>query len=279
MRLFIVGTSLALAAALAAGAGPQIQIEYIAAEFGGAVVKGAPYSAQPVTETSQTLPDGNRIVRKSTAWVWRDSQGRTRREQTVGSIGMLAVQEAEPLRLITISDPVAGVSYSLNTRTQTATRMAFEPSVAHAGLPGGALWVQREAAEDVFEVALPPAQAGARVIEKTVIRHSGDQQGKAEKLGQQVMEGILVEGTRETAIIPAGQIGNERPIETVAERWYSPRLQTVVMSRRSDPRMGETVYRLTNISLGEPAASLFRVPAGYAITDRPQADNLMILRK
>ena len=86
------------------------------------------------------------------------------------------------------------------------------------------------------------------------------------------MEGVEVEGTREVTTIPAGQIGNERPIEMVFERWYSPRLQTVVMSRRSDPRMGETVYRLTNVNLSEPPASLFQVPAGYRSRNGPQND-------
>src|SRR5437870_8812925 len=52
--------------------------------FGGKVVKGAPYSAQAVTESLQTLADGNRIVHKNTAQVYRDSEGRTRRDQTVG---------------------------------------------------------------------------------------------------------------------------------------------------------------------------------------------------
>jgi hypothetical protein len=272
---------IAHAAGGGAPGGAQIQIEYIAAEFGGGVVKGAPYSAESVTETTQTLADGNRIARKSAAAVYRDSQGRTRRDQTVGSIGLLAVQAGEPLRLITIGDPVAGVSYTLDPRTQTATKMTLQSTVSHVGLPGGVLWVQREASEDVFEVALPPPPAGAaqRVVETTVIRHATQGQGATEQLGKQVMEGVEVEGTRETTSIPAGQMGNERAIDMVFERWYSPRLQTVVMSRRSDPRMGDTVYRLTNISLSEPPASLFQVPAGYTVKEGPQKDQMLIIRK
>jgi hypothetical protein len=67
--------------------------------------------------------------------------------------------------------------------------------------------------------------------------------------------------------IPAGQMGNERPIEVVYERWYSTSLRVLLMTRRSDPRMGETVYRLTNINVGEPPASLFQVPADYTVKD------------
>jgi hypothetical protein len=86
-----------------------------------------------------------------------------------------------------------------------------------------------------------------------------------ESLGKQLMEGIQVEGTRSTVTIEAGKIGNELPIQMVSERWYSPELQVVVMSKHSDPRVGETVYRLTNINRSEPAHSLFEIPADYKV--------------
>ncbi len=113
------------AAGVAAAPGAQVQFEYIASDFNSGVVKGAPYSAEAVTETTQTLADGNRIVHKSSAMVFRDSQGRTRREQTLGAIGLLAVQPGEPTRLVTISDPVAGVSYTLDSQTAPRRRSRF----------------------------------------------------------------------------------------------------------------------------------------------------------
>jgi TonB family protein len=84
-----------------------------------------------------------------------------------------------------------------------------------------------------------------------------------ESLGKQMFDGVEAVGTRTIQTIPAGAIGNERPIESVTERWYSPELQTVIMTRHSDPRVGESIYRLTNINRGEPNASLFQPPAGY----------------
>jgi hypothetical protein len=249
--------------------GGQVQIEYIAAEFGSAVVKGSPYSAEAITEATQTLADGNRIVQKNSALIYRDSQGRTRREQTLGAIGPLAVQSTEPLKVITISDPVAGVSYTLNPQSQTAAKIPLNTTIPHAAPGGGVMMGHAESG--MFELPLPEPQAGAARTEtlvRTVIRHGeGPQQGKTEQLGRQTIDGVEVEGTRETTTIPAGQMGNERPIEIVSERWYSPRLQAVVMSRRSDPRMGETIYRLSNISLGEPPASLFQVPSGYTVKE------------
>ena len=77
------------------------------------------------------------------------------------------------------------------------------------------------------------------------------------------MEGLDAEGTRITFTIPAGQIGNVKPIEVVDETWYAPELQALVLTNHHDPRSGEVVYRLTAIDRNEPPANLFEVPAGY----------------
>ncbi len=90
--------------------------------FDGKLVKGAPYSAQAVTETTQTMADGNRIVNKSSASLYRDSEGRTRREQSLRAIGPFATA-GEPAQTIFINDPVAGVNYSLDSRSMVARKM------------------------------------------------------------------------------------------------------------------------------------------------------------
>jgi hypothetical protein len=84
------------------------------------------------------------------------------------------------------------------------------------------------------------------------------------------MEGLLVTGTRTTRTIPAGEIGNEKPISILTEVWTSPDLKTIVYSKRSDPRMGEQTFKLANIVRAEPDASLFTVPADFKLTDGPQ---------
>jgi hypothetical protein len=100
-------------------------------------------------------------------------------------------------------------------------------------------------------------------------RHESDEAAKTESLGTQVIEGVEAQGTRTRTVIGAGEIGNERPIEIVSERWYSPELQVVVKSLHSDPRLGETTYRLTGLSRGEPDRSLFEVPADFKVSDEP----------
>src|SRR5215468_7429090 len=85
------------------------------------VVKGAPYSATAITETIQTLSDGNQIIRKNESKLYRDSEGRTRNEQTLETIGKWAATGA-PSQLIHINDPVTGVYYDIDPRTRTAIK-------------------------------------------------------------------------------------------------------------------------------------------------------------
>jgi hypothetical protein len=251
---------------------PQGDFIFISNEmsYDGKRVKGAPYSAQAVTETTQTLSDGNRIVRKSTATLYRDSEGRTRREQTLKAIGPLAA-DGVPAQTIFISDPVAGVDYSLDTRTNTARKMMpmrfkFEMKTPPpAGEKPDMIFEKKVDRIQIEKAELDRKIAGGPVV----MEWHGALEGNAKKeaLGKQLIEGVEAEGSRTTITIPAGEIGNERPIEIVSERWYSAELQTVVMTRHSDPRLGETTYKLTNISRTEPDHSLFELPAGYTLKE------------
>ena len=269
---------------------PGSDFVWIATEnFSGKTVKGAPYSAEAVTESIQTLADGNRIVNKFTSQVYRDSEGRTRREQTLKGLGPVGSGE-EPLQTIFINDPVAGVTYSLDTRSHTAHKsMPFQFQImTRPGKPGENQFEFKSgqgagASNVIVTTQVAPGQPGPRVPPPGPGDHFEFRtEGTAgfairtkpapgnevkEQLGKQMIEGVEAEGTRTTITIPAGEIGNERAIEIVSERWYSPELQLVVMTRHSDPRSGETTYKLTNINRAEPAKSLFEVPAGFTVKE------------
>ena len=75
---------------------------------------------------------------------------------------------------------------------------------------------------------------------------------------------------RTSRTIPAGEIGNEKPITSVTEVWTSPDLKVIVYSKRTDPRMGEQTYKLTNIVRAEPDPSLFTVPGDFKVTEGAQ---------
>jgi TonB family protein len=350
------------------------------------VVKGKPFSAVAVSEATQTLSDGNRIVRRTSSNLYRDSEGRTRREQALAAVGPYTTADNSGQRVF-INDPVSGVNYVLDPRAQTAQKNSMPqvrmfsttaggpvtgvatasgastasattsttvvagsslkvasgglpmvitrkqpeyPAVAKAAGAEGIVQVQitvdengqvvdavaseghpllRQAALDAAkqwqfkstEVGGKPAKVqgtltfnfvldkGANaatavggkmvaaavprtgMLERTPFAGGEKVDFKTETLGKRTFDGIEAEGTRTVSTIPAGSIGNERPIEIVSERWYSAELQTVVMTRHSDPRTGENVYRLENINRTEPQASLFQVPSDYTVSESPAA--------
>ena len=206
----------------------------------GKTVSGAPFSATATSESTQTLADGSHITRKSQTNLFRDSQGRFRRETTVTGFGPLAAS-GQPRTFIMIHDAVAGTAFALEPDKKIARQL---------GKPGGH----------------GHGHGGEGMRDRAQHRGAGgDANVQTEDLGKQVINGVSAQGTRHTRTIPAGQIGNEKAITIVSEKWYSPDLQMTVMSKHSDPRFGQTTYSLTNIQQKEPDASLFVVPAGYTV--------------
>jgi len=220
---------------------------------GGKVVKGAPFSAVATSETTQTLADGNHITRKTQTNLYRDSQGRFRREVTLPAIGPLTAS-GQPHSFVEISDPVAGTAYVLEPEQKVARQMPGHMAMGARtkGGPGGP--------DDVVY---------------RNFRESTKSIAKTESLGAQAIDGISAEGTRTTRTIPAGEIGNENPITIVSERWHSADLQLVVKSTHSDPRFGDTTYTVTNIQRTEPDASLFTIPADYTVKEGGPGPNVM----
>ncbi len=231
---------------------------FLGAEAGmpGRVVKNAPYSADMVTETTQTLADGNHIRQSSTAKVYRDTEGRTRREQSLNALRGLAPTSNLP-QVVFINDPVAGFNYALNPQNRTATKSAW----ARPGRGGQA----QSSSQPMARLRQQSANGSPAIAGRWGRGAAGTL--TPQSLGRQIIEGVPADGTRTTMTIAAGQWGNEQPIQIVTERWYSPDLQMVVLSKRTDPRMGETVTRLANISRAEPPSSLFEPPADYKVSD------------
>jgi hypothetical protein len=240
---------------------------------GGNTIKGAPYSGSAVTENIQTLADGNRIVNRTTAAVYRDGEGRERREQSLPNIGPFAAQGAPPMTIF-ISDPVAGVHYSLNPSDKTAMKLPIPQIGSLPSMPSGEHGEFHVMVQHVG-IAGPAGPIGAVssggppvMIYKTGAGPDANPP-IVEQLGTKVVEGVQAEGTRTTMTIPAGQIGNDKPIQIVDEVWRSPELQVIVHSEHIDPRMGSMVYSLQNISRSDPSPTLFQVPSDYMLKDSP----------
>ncbi|QJR15792.1 hypothetical protein [Usitatibacter palustris] len=320
-------------------------------------VKGAPYSAEVVTETNQHLADGNVITKKSTSLVYRDGEGRTRQE------AVRAGKEST----VYITDPVAGSSIILSPDKKRATvsprtyqfvsdkqvqrvrvgttdvkiengKVFLDGNEVPGGkielksksgknvkIENGKIWVDgKELVADgkvyIRNVESVVGADGTRreEVRVQVVRSSDGREmiapvapiapvppvspmagvappvppvppipplpgmgwdtarlgkGVTTSLGAKDFEGVKAEGKSTLWTIPAGEIGNRNPISVVSETWYSPDLKVTVYSRYSDPRQGESIYRLVNLKRAEPAATLFKPPEGYEIRgkgrDRP----------
>jgi hypothetical protein len=225
------------------GFGGPMELMGFEGGHGGQVVKGAPFSATATSETTGTLSDGTVIHRTAQLSLYRDSQGRSRKELTASGFGPLAASGA-PKTLVEISDPVAGVHYGLDTTAKVAYKSAIH--------------------------ARPAASSDAEAFhQKMEAQQASDEAAgllKKESLGTQVINGISAEGTRITKTVPAGKIGNDKAFQIVSERWYATDLQIVVKSTRTDPQTGTTTYQVTNIQKTEPAATLFAVPSDFTVT-------------
>ncbi|MBV9215868.1 MAG: hypothetical protein JO053_06795 [Acidobacteria bacterium] len=310
------------------------------------IVKNSPFSADAISESVQTLADGNRIVHTTTTKMFRNSEGRFRRDISSGS-GSVPGANYNVGFSTTILDPVNGARYTFNDREKVARQYTFRaPTPVTIGGQGfGTFYstgsvnqadkersivslntkldgssasdnanADRERAVAALKASsvvtnLDPDKAAEIEMAAATLRMvtpaaplagiSGNMtvmpstvvapvavggaggvsfmtsdgvksryESHTEKLGTQNFEGVDAEGTRTTTTIPAGAIGNERPIDIVYESWYSKDLQLVVYSKRSDPRTGEQTYRLTNISRSEPDQSVFAVPSGYRIVSQ-----------
>ena len=223
--------------------------------FGEKSVKGAPFSAQVTIESSQTLANGVHLSRKATGALYRDSEGRTRQEFP---------RDGAP-EIVMINDNVAGALYRLHMFDRTVRKV----NIGYARVKQE---VEERARSEEMKASSREREERER-MQKTKLMNreragkESEPLRKVESLGLQAVDGVQAEGKRFTVTIPAGMEGNDQPFEIVSERWYSPELQVVVMIKRSDPRTGDLVYRLTNINRSEQAHSLFEAPADFTVTE------------
>lgn len=305
--------ALALAAIVAVTAAQAQPVELLApfddARFAGGtladerVVKGAPYCADAVHESIQTLADGNRIVKRQGSRLCRDGEGRTRQEVERGG-----------RKIVYLRDPALRESWSLDLERQTARRLRSGGALSFDfdHLADSAAW--RDYAERMREWArsmaervrqgepappappapavvrpVPPGAAAApaapgRDVEVQIVRlgdgdaplapppavrwtaqvHAPRGPGVLTPLPAREIEGVRAHGERTTWTIEAGRMGNEKPIEIVREVWTAPDLALTVATRDFDPRSGEVNYRLTHLKRGEPDPALMKVPAEFS---------------
>ena len=261
------------------------KLAFVHGELGGReIVKNAPYSAEAVSESVQVLTDGNRIVKQTRTQIARDSFGRTRQEKKSSGGRTIAY----------VFDPIEGRSFVMDPERRTVMRIPrvplppippvppvppapgvapvppvppTPPEAGGSGLTTNRVVIRRHGEVvrddmDVHVIRIPRGEGpmhGAPTALTLPLGPGG--KGETRSMGTRDFGGVKAEGKQTMHTIPAGEIGNEKPIVITSERWFSPELHVVVLARTLDPRVGETSYRLTNLKREEPAADLFKPPA------------------
>jgi hypothetical protein len=221
-------------------------------------IPGSPYSAVAATKSTTTFSDGNRIVRTNMVRYFRDGQGRTRVERTMGGDGVGNASQSN--LMIIITDPVGGELYLVRPQSKSVDAMKMTPQVAAA-----------QAATH------PPADGevpfGLMGIGASLSTEAATNETS---LGQKVVNGVTATGTRVVRTFPAGVLGNEKPITSTVDEWFSADLGVPVQVTQKSSIGGEISLNLTQVVRGEPDSTLFAPPAGYTVRQAPAAMGAMV---
>lgn len=196
---------------------------------------GMPFTGRGHTVVSHTTENGITLTKYLEANAGRDSQGRVYRERH--HFGPDGVNPQTTLYESYVLDPIARTRTECDYATHRCVITNYRPQLSFAVQPAG------------------PFDKGQRFLTR-------------ENLGNQTMEGLPVVGTRETINYAPGSIGNNQPVASTREFWYSPDLKTNLTVIRNDPREGTTTIHLTVFSRAEPDPVIFAIPPGFTVQDQ-----------
>lgn len=206
----------------------------------------AGYSAVRQQTVVQTLANGTQVTTRTEFHEWRDSAGRSRTDVYVERGGQMQLQMSN------IFDPVAHRSIQLHPIAHVAAVNDMPPMV------GQFQQIPQRPVDKAFNEAMQAEYRGQRP--------SGIE-NKNESLGKSTILGECAVGNRWTQTIPAGEEGNDAPIQTLSENWSAPRIGVTLKSVNDDPRTGHMVNEVTELHVGDPDASVFQPPADYQVFD------------
>jgi hypothetical protein len=223
--------------------------------FNEKVVKNSPLAAEFQSQTVRILPGNisqnntSQLVSRVTTLLYRDKDGRTRREQKVEITGTPTTNPA-----IEIYDSVSGFGYTLYPATRTAYRYKKPADQQRAA----AVW---DKVPQSIEIASSDRDSDNQTTQYKI------DPPRIEALGNRTIHGAQAIGKRFTVKIPMNAVGNPLETETVHDVWYAPQLKMLIQSSTKNPHQGEHTFQMTSLSQTEPSASLFRVPSDYKIIE------------
>lgn len=249
-RLFL---ACALACTVAAGAQtadkpPNTQPRGVAIADGGArgpmesiftpPKPGAPFSLKLAAAWTRQLNHGGSFTLANERRIVRDGRGRIYQERWI------LVPKDGPVKstmnVFQITDPEQHTWYNCETSTKVCELLTYHLTTEQIYLPA-------------------ITQTGPMQNGKGTLKH--------EDLGMETIEGIETHRYRETQSLNPGVMGNDEPMVTVREFWYSDDLGIDLRSIVDSPISGMQVFEVKDLSRGEPDPALFLVPDDYQVVD------------
>ena len=215
------------------------------------------FTAEFKTTRVQVLANGTTIRGESTTSQARDGEGRT-----YSSLTPAPFRSGPAIQTFHVSDPVAGTETRWDSRGKKATVYQLPPKDQQHGCwradDGGGGWnYPQTPGEGTTEKASDTSQPAAE-------RSPGPHRTH-EDLGMDTIQGLEIHGERTTITTPKGEFGNDQPLVSTMEVWWSDEYRLQVRQIREDPRQGKTTRELVSFTPGEPDPALFQPPQGYEV--------------
>jgi hypothetical protein len=193
---------------------------------------GRPFTARDHIVWTRNLEDGTVTNTELYALVARDGQGRIYREHR-SFVPLNSKRESRQFDLL-ILDPVSHSRTTCIIATRRCVVESYHARTTFSLNPDG-----------LFD-------HGMRFLSRI-------------NLGHDEIDGMDVNGTRETLQIAAGAVGNNQTLVSTRDFWYSAALQVNLQVTRKDPRIGMQVLQLVDLSITEPDPKIFQVPSGFLV--------------
>ena len=208
------------------------------------LIPGQPFHARIAVQVTRQLPDGTMVAQKYYTLAARDETGRTYREAR--DIVPADSDKEPPLIRSIVYNPKTNLVTSCYPERRTCQNVNLQSSTNPPDEPVG------------------PSSDGKSVLTR-------------ESLGTKTMDGLDVQGTRETTTYRPGAFGNDKPVVVTKEIWYSPLLQFNLSTTRIDPRNGTQKLEVADLKLGEPGAEWFAMPDGYRLMAQRVVNNAAMM--
>ena len=198
----------------------------------------APFTLTLGTEWSRPLGNGGSFTLVNERKIVRDSAGRIYQERWI--LVPKGGKAKSWMDIFQITDPAQHTWYNCATASKICELLNYSLSTDTAYKPA------------IFASGPMPNGNGFR---------------QHEDLGRGSAAGAETHGYRETTTINPGVMGNDQPMVTSREFWYSPQLGIDLLSTVDSPTSGKQVFTVKDLSTSEPETSYFAIPEGYTVVD------------